>query len=281
MKMTPKLIVLFIILTLIPSTVVGAFAFNSINNSIRTGIQERLMDQARDWKNIIEARIAQIDREDEMIRDECIAISNDVLSMVELTVQEYGTTPSASVVNNLFDKIADIQVGKTGYVYLISCEDDNPLTDILQDGHVYDKGAYIVSLDRLRDGENIWDAVDANGFLMIQSMVNDCNSGKSGFTIDYGWINEAAGETEMRMKLGGITYFEPWKLLIGASAYYDDFKDTDLKEELKDFIADQVIGETGYIWVVNSSGYYQVSKGRLRYFSSERYKRCSFYTGSS
>ena len=68
----------------------------------------------------------------------------------------------------------------------------------------------------------------------------------------------------MRMKLGGITYYEPWKLLIGASAYYDDFKDTNIKEDLKDLIADQKIGSTGYIWVVNSTGHYQVSKDRLR-----------------
>jgi HAMP domain-containing protein len=264
MKMTPKLIALFIIVTLVPSGVVGAVAFNTINNSTQAEIRDRLMNQARDWRTIILANINEVNREDELIRDECIAISKDVLKMIELTVQEHTESPPASVINNLFDKIAEIKVGDTGYVYLISCVDENPVEALLSDGNDYDKGYYVVSYNRLRDGEDIWNATDATGFKMIQSMVDKCNDGESGFTIDYGWINAAAGETEMRMKLGGITYYEPWKMLIGASAYYDDFKDTNVKEDLKDLIAEQNIGETGYIWVVNSLGEYVVSKDRVR-----------------
>ena len=46
--------------------------------------------------------------------------------------------------------ISDIVVGKTGYVYVLGGSGDN-------------RGRYIISKDGLRDGEDIWQAKDADG----------------------------------------------------------------------------------------------------------------------
>ncbi len=153
-------------------------------------------------------------------------------------------------------------------MYLISCVDNNPIETILNDGNDYDKGHYIVSNDRSRDGDNIWNAQDNDGNYFIQNMINQAITltGDEAFTMDYPWQNE--GENEARMKLVGVTYYEPWNLLIGASSYYDDFKSSNIQEDLKNTIANQVIGKTGYIFVLEGSGEdqgeYIVSKNRGR-----------------
>ncbi len=259
-----KLLIICVLLVSVPVAAAGTISYRTSERETFQQIEDQLTEQAIAWKTIVQGQSDVLDREDVLIRDECIAISRDVKKMIELTVLEHGETPSASVINNLFDKIAEITVGQTGYVYLISCVNDNPLESILSDGNTYDKGYYVVSSSRTRDGDNIWSAQDSEGVYFIQNMVNQALSlsGDQAFTIDYPWQNE--GESEARMKLGGITYYEPWKVLIGASSYYDDFKSSDIQEDLKDTVASQIIGKTGYIFVLDSLGNYVVSKNRER-----------------
>lgn len=53
-----------------------------------------------------------------------------------------------------------------------------------------------------------------------------------------------------------------WKFLASTLAETSTTKST--IEKAKELISQQVIGKSGYIWVVNSDGVYQVSKNRLR-----------------
>lgn len=106
--------------------------------------------------------------------------------------------------------IMDIVAGKTGYVYILG-------------GSGNDKGRYVVSYKGQRDGENIWEAKDANGNLFVQSIINKaCNtkSGECDFE-RYPWRNK--GETDARWKLAAVTYFAPWDWVIGVGAYEDDY----------------------------------------------------------
>lgn len=107
--------------------------------------------------------------------------------------------------------IMDIVAGKTGYVYILGGSGD-------------DKGRYIVSYKGQRDGENIWDAKDAEGNLFIQSIVDKgraTNNGECDIQ-RYPWRNK--GEDVTRWKIAAITYFEPWDWVIGVGAYEDDFQ---------------------------------------------------------
>ncbi|MBN1844057.1 MAG: Cache 3/Cache 2 fusion domain-containing protein [Sedimentisphaerales bacterium] len=107
--------------------------------------------------------------------------------------------------------IMDIVVGKTGYVYILGGTGDQ-------------KGQYIISQGGKRDGENIWDAVDAEGNRFIQSIVTKAivtQDGACDFE-RYPWQN--ASDSKARWKLAAVTYFAPWDWVIGASAYEDDFQ---------------------------------------------------------
>ncbi|MBN1491251.1 MAG: methyl-accepting chemotaxis protein [Phycisphaerae bacterium] len=115
--------------------------------------------------------------------------------------------------------IMDVVVGKSGYVYVLG-------------GKGGQQGRYLISKDGARDGENIWDAKDADGRPFVQEIVNsglstekDAMDGSIPVKyVRYPWKN--AGETEARTKIAAVTYFAPWDWVIGAGAYEDDFGDS-------------------------------------------------------
>ena len=74
----------------------------------------------------------------------------------------------------LRQSIMDVKVGQTGYVYVL-------------DG----KGNYVISKDGKRDGENLWEAKDADGTAFIQDIVTKAKAlpdGEVGEQI-YPWQN--------------------------------------------------------------------------------------------
>lgn len=250
-----QIMTISIILIVLPVVSVGFLSYTSVQKTTIEAIEENLGKQSISWQNIASSYVMQIEnileREDELIRQQVAAISLDVKKMLEMTVEQYGPNPPPDIIGNLYDKIASIQVGQTGYVYIIDKD-----------------GNYVVSKDRQRDGDNIWSAQDSDGRYFIQELVTEGRKlkGNQIYSIDYPWIN--TGEEAAKMKLAGISYFEPWDIVIGASSYYSDFKSSDvretLQEEIKNKISKEVIGETGYIWVADSMGNYVVSKDRVR-----------------
>jgi len=115
-------------------------------------------------------------------------------------------------VESLRKSIMATTVGKSGYVYVLGGTGDQ-------------KGRYVISKDGARDGENIWEAKDADGRLFIQSIVTKGLALKER-NVDferYPWKNEK--DPVPRTKIAAITYFEPWDWVVGVGAYEDDFYD--------------------------------------------------------
>ncbi len=110
----------------------------------------------------------------------------------------------------LYDTIKSIQVGRTGYVYVLGGQGDR-------------QGQYIISKDGLRDGENIWQSQDADGNYFIQDIVQAALKLKSGefATFRYPWQNP--GEDHPRWKVVRVAYYQPWDWVIGVGTYEDDF----------------------------------------------------------
>lgn len=115
-------------------------------------------------------------------------------------------------ITQIREAILRTAVGKTGYVYILQGKGDK-------------RGCYIISHQGKRDGENIWDARDADGRFFIQSIIHKALALKPG-EVDferYPWQNP--GEPYPRWKVAAISYFEPWDWVIGASTYEDDFEE--------------------------------------------------------
>ena len=101
-------------------------------------------------------------------------------------------------------------VGQSGYVFVLG-------------GSGTQKGQYIISKDGKRDGENIWEAKDADGQPFIQTMVTEAvkSSGNAVSFQRYAWKNQ--GDSKARMKLTAVSYYGPWDWVIGVGAYEDEF----------------------------------------------------------
>jgi signal transduction histidine kinase len=101
-------------------------------------------------------------------------------------------------------------IGESGYIWVTDSD-----------------GVYIVSKNRLRDGEDISNSKDADGVLFIQEAIRKAKSAGTGTAIQkYPWKN--IGESKSRMKVAGLSYMSEWDWVIGPSAYYDDFDNASL-----------------------------------------------------
>ncbi len=110
---------------------------------------------------------------------------------------------------NILDGLAELVVGKTGYVWIIDSE-----------------GKYALSYKRQRDGESLLNTQDSNGRFFVQDWVKTGPTLQKGESVIdyYPWKNE--GERTARMKIAGYTYFHEWGWIIAASAYVEDFQDS-------------------------------------------------------
>ena len=117
-------------------------------------------------------------------------------------------------VKSLRQSIMEIQVGKTGYAWVLDS-----------------KGYYVISKDGKRDGEDISAAKDDDGNLFVMEMVNKAKVLKPGEIGEqkYPWKN--IGEPKARMKVSRFIYYAPWDWTIGVGTYTDEFMDTAIRLE--------------------------------------------------
>lgn len=103
-------------------------------------------------------------------------------------------------------EIMDFKVGQTGYVYVLDPQ-----------------GNYVVSQEGKRDGENLWNAKDAEGNFFIQDIVKRGMALKRGqfVRVRYPWQNP--GDEKARQKTVTVGFFEPWQWIIGAGTWDDEF----------------------------------------------------------
>ncbi len=113
-------------------------------------------------------------------------------------------------VTSLRKQIMDIQVGKTGYVFVLDSE-----------------GNYVISAGGKRDGENIWDTKDADGNLCIQDMIAKAKGAREGEIVPHWYMWEDNGQN--RKKVAHLAHFKEWDWIIGASSYEDEFRQAEVK----------------------------------------------------
>jgi methyl-accepting chemotaxis protein len=126
--------------------------------------------------------------------------------------------PETTASNELLDKLKALTIGKTGYIYILNAKGSS-------------RGAYVLSKDRKRDGENLWESRDAGGRPFIQDIVAKSLTLKPGELADmeYPWKN--AGDAEAALKIAVFTYFAPWDWVIAASVPLAEY--TTVADEVK------------------------------------------------
>ena len=109
------------------------------------------------------------------------------------------------------ESILRTTLGKSGYIFALGTKGDL-------------RGHYIISQKGERDGTDVWESQDAKGNFMVQEIIKkalEAGDGKSA-QITYSWKD--AGSSVARDKFAAVTYYPAWDWVIGASAYYDEFR---------------------------------------------------------
>ncbi len=241
-----KLVIGGLCLLIIPLVIAGLIIYNSVYNGVIGMIEQSLSKQAINWKTSAS-----------LVGEEIKTYKETANQSARLQVAAQAEAISKFVNNSndniekIKDIIANMKVGKTGYVFVLS----------------YD-GKYIVSKDRKRDGENIWESKDANNALFIQEMISKgkaLSGDKYDFSV-YSWKN--TGEDKARDKISAIINVPKYKWIIGVGTYFDELIDINYEknkiEFLKNKIAGELIGKTGYVFIIDSKGNYIVSAKRQR-----------------
>ncbi|GEM_PF-6807239 len=106
------------------------------------------------------------------------------------------------------DLISKELIGKFGYIWVLDS-----------------KGNYIVSRERLRDGEGILDTKTYDGVYPVREILSialKLKKGETGF-YSYKWKN--LFESKAKNKIAAIVYVPEWDWIIGPSSYEEDFLD--------------------------------------------------------
>ncbi|MCF7861005.1 cache domain-containing protein [Candidatus Woesearchaeota archaeon] len=179
-----QLMIICILLVTVPVSIVGYMTYVSAENETTERVEQQLTIIAQDWQRIVQTYALN---------------SKHVMEDKGLQgLQEYK--------ESVKQKIADMHIGEAGYIFVLDS-----------------KGQYIVSKDRLRDGENIWDSQDADDVYFIREIVNGAKT-KEFHIQYYPWKNE--GDNKERLKIAASTYVPEWDWIIGVSAYQNDLKGT-------------------------------------------------------
>ena len=116
-------------------------------------------------------------------------------------------------VEGLKQTFYQMKFGENGYVFVIIGSGDR-------------KGEYFISLDGKRDGENIWEAKDADGKFVIQEIIKIAKETPEGKTTKYTYFWKNKGEDQAREKVALIQYFKDFDWVIGTTAYFDEIYQT-------------------------------------------------------
>ena len=236
-SMKQKMILSFIALATIPLLVLGMLAYHFAEKGIYNEVTDKLQTQVNFYKDLIEQNLHEAEVTTKTAEQNAEMIVKQQSQLIIKMIQSSDKRKTEDLKNDL----AKYQVGKTGYIAVLD----------------YD-GNYIVSKERKTDGVNIFEAKDADGKYFVREMIakgRKLEPGKIDFQ-SYSWKN--ADEKFARKKITAIIHIPEFKWIVCPSAYFSDLGDTEKEmAEISNFkkkLLAQKVGETGYMFVINSNG---------------------------
>ncbi len=139
----------------------------------------------------------------------------------ELIGMLYVGFPEQRLVGDIIKTISEVVVGKKGYVVILSASAE-------------EKGKFIHHPNPALDGKAALDVKDADGNpLNVRFIEGAVGAGGKPVNYSYPWIDP---DGKRRSKVAAAIYFEPWKWVIVATSYEEDFLESaaQIDDELGD-----------------------------------------------
>jgi len=192
----------------------------------------------------------QVYKEDKVqgVRGNLKSLVNLAYNLVEAQYLQNtnGQIDSLAARMNANHALKNVRVGATGYIYAMTSAGNLTV-------HIANQGA------------NIYNSQDDEGRYFIQEMSKNALSATPGevlYTV-YPWKNSILGDEDARQKIVAYRYFAPWDWIIAVGSYLDEtYEDLAFEnrafQELKNQIKAKIVGQTGYIYIVDTSGYLKI-----------------------
>lgn len=243
-----KLVAILIFMVLTPTVILGVLLFTKFRSDVIENTKKELSSIAQNWQTITNSYVQQ---EGRVLKREQALVEQRLETTVLTAKKILEFTSNGASRENAYNEISKITLGRSGYAFII---DKN--------------GKYILSKDRLRDGENLWQMTNAKGEYFIQDIIAKVRTlaGDDTYITTYEW--KEIGDTKLRKILVTFAYSKATDLILGVGNYYSDFQSADLKiilqDELRARMSAQKIKDHGYVMAINSAGEYLVSKDNFR-----------------
>ncbi len=241
-----QLMAICIFLVTVPVLTLGTLSYQNTQTETFNQIQQRLEQQALQVKMLVKSTYQEI--QDNKASSDLLA--KDIVGSQAEALSKFLTAWNGSV-KELNDIIGSIKVGETGYIWVLD----------------YD-GKVIVSKDRESIGKSLWNTRDADGNFIMQEAIStarNLSDNQIAYQV-YPWKN--AGEDHARNKIAALLHDTARKRVIGISVYFDELVDANYAEnkinELKNELAEVVVGKSGYIFILDEKGNYVLSYKRER-----------------
>ncbi|OQY23730.1 MAG: histidine kinase [Desulfobacteraceae bacterium 4572_35.2] len=255
-KLRVKMLIIVLPMVILPLLLVGSIVNYTSVKQARIGINQASMDDLEHMaiftRHLLEAhhrqfQVYQQQRKDDFINElKTLAKIAENMVDAENKLYQQGTITLEQAKKHATKMLQQVCIGETGYLYALSSD-----------------GTLQVHL--AREQENILNEQDGDGRFFIREMINTALQAPQGSLnlISYPWRNATLGDTIYREKLAAYLYYPKWDWVIAAAGYtsesYSDLLfEQQALNDLKDKIKEKRVGQTGYIFCMNSKGTFTI-----------------------
>ncbi|HEY3490894.1 MAG TPA: cache domain-containing protein [Candidatus Deferrimicrobiaceae bacterium] len=247
-KMMAMVMPLVIIPILVVGGVVGSIATQQANLGITQTSKDDLQHMASFTLDLINSHYQQFQvyKQDKQgsFNKELATLVNLSRNLVQAEENQSrsGQVSPAAAREEARKALTRVNVGESGYIYAMTS-----------------KGKLVAHI--AREGQNVINEKDENGRHFIREMCEKALLSKPGEILytTYPWRNAMLGDKFPRKKVVAYTYFREWDWIIAAGGYVEEtYEDAAFErrsfEELREKIKKKKVGDTGYIYCMNTKG---------------------------
>jgi PAS domain S-box-containing protein len=207
-------------LVLLVISIANGVLYHIFRASLEVDFQIRLNEGNEAIRNLVQTTVSTA------IRNHLRAVAEKNVEIVShfYSLAEQGAISQEQAKERAAEVLLSQTIGSTGYIF---CMDSERTVQVHPDR-------------QLR-------GVDLSQFPVSETLVR----AKTGY-FEYEWANP--GEDLPRAKALYLAYFEPWDWIIAASSYREEFLELVPLEDIRQGIRDHSFGESGYAYVIDSSG---------------------------
>jgi two-component system NtrC family sensor kinase len=247
-KMMAVVLPLVVVPIFLLGGLIGYVATEQAYQGLTTASKADLAHMADFTLDLLDGHYRQYEvyREDkkQLVRQELATLVNLAYRLVEeeQRQQRAGRYDLAEAQESASRALKGVSIGGSGYLYAMNSQG-------------------LLTAHLARQGENIANEQDQAGHFFIHDMLSKALVAEPRqvlFSV-YPWSNTALGDSRPREKIVAYRYFPEWDWIIAAGGYLDEtYEDFSFEQSsfaaLKQQIKNKKVGQTGYIFSMNSQG---------------------------